>query len=59
MSAARTPVTTLKLSDQYTALPVILLGIKPGLIQDRPEIEQDSNSLMHLSHRGRIAKQSG
>ena len=47
MSAARTLVTTLKLSDQYKALlPVILLGIKPGLTQDRPEIEQDYNSLM-------------
>jgi uncharacterized protein len=47
MSAARTLVTTLKLSDQYKALlPVILLSIKPGLTQDRPEIEQDYNSLM-------------
>jgi uncharacterized protein len=47
MAAARTLVTTLKLSDQYKALlPVILLGIKPGLTQDRPEIEQDYNSLM-------------
>ena len=40
-------MTTLKLSDQYKALlPVILLSIKPGLTQDRPEIEQDYNSLM-------------
>ena len=47
MTAARTLVTTLKLSDQYKALlPVILLSIKPGLTQDRPEIEQDYNSLM-------------
>jgi hypothetical protein len=47
MTAARTLVTTLKLSDQYKALlPVILLSIKPGLVQDRPEIEQDYNSLM-------------
>jgi hypothetical protein len=47
MSAARTLVTTLKLSDQYKALlPVILLSIKPGLTQDRPEIEQDYNSLL-------------
>ena len=47
MTAARALVTTLKLSDQYKALlPVILLSIKPGLTQDRPEIEQDYNSLM-------------
>ncbi len=47
MVAARALVTTLKLSDQYKALlPVILLSIKPGLTQDRPEIEQDYNRLM-------------
>src|SRR4051794_18354871 len=44
MSAARTLVTTLKLPDQYKALlPIILLGIKQALAQDRPEIEQDYN----------------
>jgi uncharacterized protein len=47
MSAARTLVTTLKLPDQYKALlPIILLGIKQALVQDRPEIEQDYNLLM-------------
>lgn len=47
MTAARALVTTLKLSDQYRALlPVILLSIKPGLTQDRPELEQDYNLLM-------------
>jgi hypothetical protein len=47
MTAARALVTTLKLSDQYRALlPVILLTIKPGLTQDRPELEQDYNQLM-------------
>src|SRR3984957_16591812 len=47
MSAARTLVTTLKLSDQYKALlPVILLSIKPGLTQDRPKNEQGYNSPM-------------
>jgi hypothetical protein len=47
MTAARELVTTLKLSDQYKALlPVILLGIKPVLVQDRPEIERDYNAMM-------------
>jgi uncharacterized protein len=47
MNAARTLVATLKLSDQYKALlPVILLSIKPGLVQDRPELEQDYNALL-------------
>ena len=46
MSAARTLVTTLKLPDQYKALlPIILLGIKQAMLQDRPEIEQDYNLL--------------
>jgi hypothetical protein len=47
MAAARELVTTLKLSDQYKALlPVILLGLKPALVQDRPEIERDYNAMM-------------
>jgi uncharacterized protein len=47
MAAARELVTTLKLSDQYKALlPVILLGLKPALTQDRPEIERDYEAMM-------------
>ena len=47
MSAARSLVTTLKLSEQYKALlPVILLGLKPALTQDRPEIERDYEAMM-------------
>ena len=46
MTAARSLVTTLKLTDQYKAqLPVILLSIKPALVQDRPEIERDFDAL--------------
>jgi len=41
MTAARSLVATLGLSDQYKALlPVILLGLKPVLTQDRPEMER-------------------
>ncbi|MGB8398920.1 DUF2059 domain-containing protein [Bradyrhizobium sp.] len=47
MAAARELVTTLKLSDQYKALlPVILLGLKPALTQDRPEIELDYDAML-------------
>ncbi len=47
MAAARELVTTLKLSDQYKALlPVILLGLKPALTQDRPEIERDYEAML-------------
>jgi hypothetical protein len=46
MSVARSLVATLKLTDQYKALlPVILLSIKPALVQDRPEIERDYNTM--------------
>jgi uncharacterized protein len=47
MTEARNLVTTLKLTDQYKALlPVILLGLKPALTQDRPELERDYDTLL-------------
>jgi uncharacterized protein len=47
MTAARALVTTMKLSDQYKALlPAILLGLKPAVVQDRPEIERDYDAMM-------------
>jgi hypothetical protein len=47
MTAARSLVTTMKLSDQYKALlPAILLSLKPALVQDRPEIERDYDAMM-------------
>ena len=47
MSAARNLVTTMKLADQYKALlPAILLGLKPALTQDRPEIERDYDAML-------------
>jgi hypothetical protein len=46
MSVARSLVTTMKLGDQYKALlPVILLSLKPTLVQDRPEIERDYDAM--------------
>jgi hypothetical protein len=42
LAAARTLVSTMKISDQFKGLlPGILLAIKPLLIQDRPETERD------------------
>jgi hypothetical protein len=49
MTAARSLVTTMKLSDQYKALlPGILLTLKPALVQDRPEIERDYDAMMPM-----------
>ncbi|MGA2056303.1 MAG: DUF2059 domain-containing protein [Bradyrhizobium sp.] len=47
MAAARSLVTTMKLADQYKALlPAMLLGLRPALTQDRPEIERDYDAMM-------------
>lgn len=47
MTAARSLVTTMKLPDQYRALlPGILLGLRPALTQDRPEIERDFDAML-------------
>jgi uncharacterized protein len=49
MEAARSLVTTMKLADQYKALlPAILLGLRPALTQDRPEIERDYDAMMPM-----------
>ena len=49
MAAARSLVNTMKLADQYKALlPAILLGLKPALTQDRPEIEQDYDAMLPM-----------
>jgi hypothetical protein len=49
MTAARSLVTTMKLSDQYKALlPGVLLGLRPTLTQDRPEIERDFDAMMPM-----------
>ena len=47
MTAARSLVATMKLADQYKGLlPGIVLGLRPALVQDRPEIERDFDALM-------------
>jgi hypothetical protein len=47
MTAARSLITTLGLSDQYKALlPVILLGLKPVLTQERPEMERAFDAVL-------------
>jgi uncharacterized protein len=46
LAAARSLVTTLKISDRYKALlPGILHSLKPALVQDRPEIERDYDAM--------------
>jgi hypothetical protein len=47
MAAARSLVTTLRLTDRYqTLLPGILFSLRPTLTQGRPEIERDFDALV-------------
>ena len=46
LALARSLISTMKLTDQYKALlPVILLSIKPAVVQGRPEIEHDYDAM--------------
>ena len=46
LAVARSLISTMKLTDQYKALlPVILLSIKPAVVQGRPEIERDYDAM--------------
>jgi hypothetical protein len=48
-AAARSLVTTMKMTDQFKALlPVILQGLKPALVQNRPEVERDFDAMMPM-----------
>src|SRR5262249_51648135 len=47
MTAARSVVTTMKLADPYAGLlPGVVLGLRPSLVQDRPELEREFDALM-------------
>jgi len=46
LAVARSLISTMKLTDQYKALlPVILLSIKPAVVQGRAEIERDYDAM--------------
>lgn len=48
-AAARSLVATMKIGDQFKALlPVILQGLKPALVQNRPEVERDFDAMMPM-----------
>jgi hypothetical protein len=48
-AAARDLVTTMKLEQQFKAvLPIILRGLKPALVQNRPEVERDFDAMIPM-----------
>ena len=47
MTAARSLVTTMQLAEAYKGLlPGIVLGLRPALVQDRPDIERDFDAML-------------
>jgi hypothetical protein len=49
MTAARSLVTAMKVDEQFKAvLPVILRGLKPAMVQNRPEVERDFDAMVPM-----------
>jgi hypothetical protein len=47
IAAARSLVNTMKLADQFRGLmPLIMQGLKPAIVQGRPEVERDLDAMM-------------
>src|ERR1700757_2293078 len=47
LAAARELVGVMKATDQFKAvLPTIMQGIKPSIVQGRPEVERDYDTIM-------------
>ena len=49
LAAARELVQVMKATDQFKALlPTIMQGIKPSIVQGRPEVERDYDAIMPI-----------
>jgi len=49
MEAARELVATVKLADQFKAIgPIIMQNLKSAIVQNRPQVERDYDSVMPL-----------
>lgn len=47
MQAARELILTMRLADQFKALfPILMQGLKPAIVQNRPTVEKDFDQLM-------------
>jgi uncharacterized protein len=57
MTAARELVTTMRAADQFKALmPIIVKNLKPAIVQNRPEIDRDYDTIMPLLLEGMNAR---
>jgi uncharacterized protein len=49
LAAAKELIFTAKLADQFKALmPIIINGLKPAIVQNRPQVEKDYDEIMPL-----------
>ena len=49
LAAAKELVTVMRLGDQLKALlPIIMQGMKPAIVQNRPEVERDYDAVLPL-----------
>jgi uncharacterized protein len=47
LAAARSLLTTINMTDQFKAmLPLIMQGLKPAIVQGRPEVERELDAMM-------------
>ena len=57
MTAARELVTTMNAADQFKALlPIILKNLKPAIVQGRPEVDRDYDTIMPILLGGMAAR---
>ena len=59
MAAARELVVTMQMADQFKAImPTIVKGLKPAIVQNRPQVERDYDAIMPLLLEGMNARVS-
>jgi hypothetical protein len=53
LAAAQELLTTMRFSDQFKAiLPAVIKGLKPAIVQNRPEVERDFDAITPLMLEG-------
>ena len=57
MDAARELVTTMQTADQFKALlPIIMKNLKPAIVQNRPEVDRDYDTIMPILMAGMMSR---
>jgi uncharacterized protein len=57
MDAARELVTTMQTADQFKALlPIIMTNLKPAIVQNRPEVDRDYDTIVPILMAGMMSR---